>query len=84
MQVTDDDLAGDFAILIFADPANYKAALENVSRLQDITELSGVLPAPHTRGSSMRTLRCGMLCMSWGPARSAKWHQCLIWDCSCR
>ena len=63
MQVTNSDLAGDFAILIFADPANYKAALENVSHLQDITELSGVLPAPHTRATSTRTLRCGMLCM---------------------
>jgi len=41
LQVTPDDLAGDFVVLVFADPAEDKKAMENVRRLQDVTELSG-------------------------------------------
>ena len=41
LQVTREDLAGDFVVLVFADPAEDKKALENVRRLQDVTELSG-------------------------------------------
>ncbi len=41
LQVTADDLAGDFVVLVFADPAEDKKAMENVRRLQDVTELSG-------------------------------------------
>ena len=43
MQVTDKDLKDSFTLLVFVDPANYKNAVDNVRRLQDITELAGPL-----------------------------------------
>ena len=43
MQVTPQDLAGDYIVMILADPANPKAACEKMSRLQDIVEASGIL-----------------------------------------
>ncbi|CAK0738483.1 hypothetical protein CVIRNUC_001049 [Coccomyxa viridis] len=38
--VTPQDLAGDYAVMILADPANPKAACEKIGRLQDIVEAS--------------------------------------------
>lgn len=42
VQVTPQDLAGDYAVMILADPANPKAACEKIGRLQDIVEASGI------------------------------------------
>ena len=41
-QVSPQDLAGDYAVMILANPANPKAACEKIGRLQDIVEASGV------------------------------------------
>ena len=43
VQVTPQDLAGDYAVMILADPANPKAACDKLGRLQDIVEASGML-----------------------------------------
>ena len=48
MQVTDSDLRDSFNLLVFVNPADYKNALVNVRRLQDIVELAGA----HTMVSS--------------------------------
>jgi len=40
--VTDKDLKDSFTLLVFVDPADYKNAVDNVRRLQDITELADV------------------------------------------
>ncbi|CAL5223910.1 g6507 [Coccomyxa viridis] len=41
-EVTDSDLRDSFNLLVFVNPADYKKALENVRRLQDVVELADV------------------------------------------
>ena len=66
MQVTDKDLKDSFTLLVFVDPANYKNAVDNVRRLQDITELAGPL-APQQ--GSRRTL-LSLQAQKWHPHKS--------------
>lgn len=48
-QVTDSDLRDSFNLLVFVNPADYKNALENVRRLQDIVELAGAHAAMYSQ-----------------------------------
>lgn len=41
LQVTPDELAGNFIILAFADPATPDAALDGLTRVQDVAEQAG-------------------------------------------
>ena len=67
VQVTDSDLRESFNLLVFVDPANYRNALENVRRLQDVVELAGARSAMH----SQETQRCSPNYSS-GICRSAR------------
>ena len=74
VQVQHKDLAGSFTLLVFADPAKYKNALENIRRLQEIIELSGVshprrncLPQP-----SVSNVR---MCLTHSPAPLLSYFQ---------
>lgn len=41
MQVTPDDLAGEYVVLMFVDPSNPDVALDGLARLQDVASQAG-------------------------------------------
>ena len=41
MQVTPDDLAGEYVVLMFVDPSNPDVALDRLARLQDVASQAG-------------------------------------------